>query len=54
MGEIVKGTREGALLFVVELGLGVLGVNSLKKCKETELFGLWRICKKCNNILLFK
>ena len=46
MGEIVRGAREGALLFVMKLGLDVLGVNFSKKCKGTQLFGLWRICKK--------
>ena len=39
-GEIVRGARQGALLFVMEPGLDALGVNSLKKCKETQLFGL--------------
>ena len=53
-GDIVRGARERALLFVMEPGLDVLGVNSLKICKKTELFGLWRICKKCYNILFFK
>ena len=45
-GEIVRGACEGALLFVMEPGLDVLGVNSLKICKGTLLFGMWRICKK--------
>ena len=30
--------------FVLEPGLDVLGVNSLKICKGTVLFGMWRIC----------
>ena len=32
--------------FVLELGLDVLGVNSLEICKGTLLFSMWRICKK--------
>ena len=54
MGEIVRGAHQGALLFGMEPRLDVLSVNSLKQCKETQLFGLWRICKKCNNTSFLK
>ena len=46
MSEIVRGACEGAFFFVLEPGFDVLGVNSLKVCKGTLLFDMWRICKK--------
>ena len=41
------------LFFVLELGLDVSGVNSLKICKGAILFGMWRICKKIVIIFYF-
>ena len=54
MGEIVKGAREGALFFVMQPGLDVLGVNFSKNCKETQLFGFGEFVKNVIILHLLK